>query len=168
MANLKDKNLEKTIYTEYEKDELLKRSYIILPKTLWDDVIKYSTDKELGDLIRGIFSYELTFSEPLFSDSTNERIFRIERKGVDLENKNWVMNNDKESTNKVRSGKNYTNWRKAVLERDNYKCVKCGAIDSLQTHHIKQLSKYPELATDINNGITLCYKCHKKEHSKSI
>lgn len=68
-------------------------------------------------------------------------------------------------------------WRKAVLERDNYTCTNCGKSDvKFHAHHIfnfkKTLIKY-DIKTyeealsckelfDINNGTTLCVDCHKK------
>jgi hypothetical protein len=55
-------------------------------------------------------------------------------------------------------------WRKAVFERDGYKCQNCGSQKTLHAHHIKPRKDYPELAFDIKNGITLCKKCHIIEH----
>jgi len=56
-------------------------------------------------------------------------------------------------------------WALAVKERDGYKCQKCPAKGGhLHAHHIKPWVEYPELRFDISNGITLCQKCHKKEH----
>lgn len=56
-------------------------------------------------------------------------------------------------------------WRKAVLERDCYKCVLCGSGESLQADHIKPHSKFPELRREVSNGRTLCKDCHKKTDS---
>lgn len=61
----------------------------------------------------------------------------------------------------------YATWRKAVLERDNYKCTQCGTSEgTLIAHHIKSFNQFVKLRTDINNGITLCDHCHRKEHKK--
>lgn len=59
-------------------------------------------------------------------------------------------------------------WSLAVKERDNYVCQECGCIDKkiLQSHHIKEYSKYEKLRFDIENGITLCIYCHAKKHPK--
>jgi hypothetical protein len=63
-----------------------------------------------------------------------------------------------------RATKEYQQWRKAVLERDNYTCQDPDCTDghSLCTHHIKMWVDYPELRYDIDNGITLCLTCHYK------
>jgi 5-methylcytosine-specific restriction endonuclease McrA len=63
---------------------------------------------------------------------------------------------------KIRKCVEYENWRKSVFERDNYTCQSCGEVGGyLHAHHIKSLSECSELSMDINNGKTLCIKCHK-------
>lgn len=58
----------------------------------------------------------------------------------------------------------YKNWRKAVFERDGYKCVLCGYSDGriIQADHIKSWAKYPKLRYKVENGRTLCKPCHIK------
>lgn len=58
----------------------------------------------------------------------------------------------------------YIEWRKAVYERDNFKCQECGKHGRLEAHHIKPWHSHPLLRFDINNGITLCEECHKAKH----
>ena len=71
------------------------------------------------------------------------------------------------------------NWMDAVKIRDG-KCVRCGSIDELESHHKIELSKIIEIFNiksrndarvcnelwDIENGITLCCKCHCEEHNR--
>ena len=68
--------------------------------------------------------------------------------------------------NDNRDSAEYKEWRRAVYVRDNYKCVKCGSKEKLNAHHLKSWTIYPELRYDINNGITLCEKCHIKLHQE--
>jgi hypothetical protein len=56
-----------------------------------------------------------------------------------------------------------TDWAKAVKARDG-KCQYCGKTTDLHAHHIKPKSTHPALKYELNNGMTLCYACHKVEH----
>ena len=63
------------------------------------------------------------------------------------------------------------------MERDDFKCVECHEDSNLIVHHINELynivKKYNFVLedilnsfefNDINNGMTLCKKCHNKKH----
>lgn len=82
-----------------------------------------------------------------------------------------AFDNDKfpwEVTNRDhRKSRQYTTWRRQVFERDGFKCQECGQVGgTLNAHHIKAFKDYPKLRFDINNGITLCEKCHKNLHKR--
>lgn len=62
----------------------------------------------------------------------------------------------------LRQTEEYRLWRKAIFERDGYKCVWCGNGGYLQADHIKRFSEYPELRYVVDNGRTLCVGCHRK------
>lgn len=53
------------------------------------------------------------------------------------------------------------NIRKAVILRDNLRCMECGKSDcKLEVHHIK--ARRYNGANTLNNLITLCSKCHQR------
>ncbi len=63
----------------------------------------------------------------------------------------------------------YRNWRKFVFERDNYTCQDCTATSTyLHADHIIGWSENETLRYDVDNGQTLCYKCHYKKTFKKI
>jgi len=75
---------------------------------------------------------------------------------------------------RIRGLKKYASWRESVFKRDGYICQDCGFDKGniLEAHHIIFVSdciknKNLELIFDVNNGLTLCKKCHKKMHLKN-
>lgn len=63
----------------------------------------------------------------------------------------------------IKESKEYKLWRETVFERDNYTCVWCGYRGKgLNADHIKPFSLFPELRFVIDNGRTLCRRCHEK------
>ncbi len=53
------------------------------------------------------------------------------------------------------------NWRKAVFERDNYTCQRCGQRGGyLEAHHDLPSAFYPAVRYEVLNGVTLCRECH--------
>jgi len=66
---------------------------------------------------------------------------------------------------KARRSIEFRLWRESVFARDGWTCQKCGEIGvELHPHHIKNFAEYIELRFAIDNGITLCKKCHMKFH----
>lgn len=79
---------------------------------------------------------------------------------------------------KIRNLFEYRQWRSDVFTRDKYTCQICGDNKggNLEAHHIRPISMlirenniktsedslFCEALWNINNGQTLCLKCHKK------
>lgn len=62
----------------------------------------------------------------------------------------------------IRKSAEYLDWKARVFVRDGRTCVLCGSTEQIEADHIKPFAVYPELHFDINNGRTLCHKCHRK------
>jgi len=80
-------------------------------------------------------------------------------------NPNWKGNL---VSDEVRERRSYIakKWRNIILQRDGYKCQKCGNKEKLHVHHIQEFKDHRELRWDINNGVTVCVSCHEKIHSR--
>lgn len=69
-----------------------------------------------------------------------------------------------------RNQRRHRKWSKAVRERDKNTCQDCGGRSQrLEAHHLIDLKVCinSSLEFDIDNGVTLCSKCHKKRHKSS-
>ena len=66
---------------------------------------------------------------------------------------------------KVRTSIEFRLWRESVFARDNWTCQKCLIRGiNLHSHHIRNFAEEKELRCAIDNGMTLCKKCHKEFH----
>ena len=68
---------------------------------------------------------------------------------------------------KAKYKKDMLDWKIAVKKRDNYICQICRANlkekspHNCHAHHLLDKKNFKEHSLDLNNGITLCYQCHK-------
>ena len=77
------------------------------------------------------------------------------------------LDNEKNNPKRIRNSKEYMAWRLEVFKRDGFKCQICGKVGGeLNAHHIKRFSTYLNERLNVDNGITLCKKCHREIHRK--
>jgi len=80
-------------------------------------------------------------------------------------NPNWQGGVSTEH-DKIRHNIEQRFWKRAVKKRDGM-CMSCGSKHNLHAHHILSFSTHPHLRVAINNGITLCKKCHVALHKRA-
>ena len=74
----------------------------------------------------------------------------------------------------LRNSDEYEFWRDKVFKRDNYTCQCCGARNgngytvNLRGHHLLPFATYEDKRFDVDNGITLCDKCHDVKYEGSF
>lgn len=111
-----------------------------------------------GEIYTAIMEYGLYGNETDNLKPVAKSIFTLIKPNIDRSNK-------LQDVLFGRRCSEYKHWRDSVLKRDNFTCIKCGnKYGELNAHHIKPFSTHPELRYDLENGITLCKKCHIELH----
>ena len=78
----------------------------------------------------------------------NHYAWKIDRSDMDSKMEPWVKQ-----------------WRKAVYKRDGWNCQNCGKHGgNLRAHHLYSWAAYPEKRIFLENGTTMCPKCHEEFH----
>jgi len=146
----------------YSKETLLRKSLATkgIPKSL-------ETRKRMSEGSKGkIMSKEARLKMSLAKAGKKRRPLSLEiKKKISITLK--IRNNPNFSEDtieyKINTGSvEYFHFRKQVLIRDEYTCQRCGNKENLEVHHIKPKAQFPEFLCTIENGITLCDKCHCK------
>ena len=148
--------------------------FFYIPVELMHTISLSLSDEELGRLFKGIISYARTKEDPVFF---GDEWFFWELTKAGIEHPNGLGRNNKGENhwnwkggitpeNQIgRASSGYTKWRMAVFQRDDFTCACCGTVGGrLNAHHIVPWAEDKSLRFDINNGITLCEKCHKELH----
>jgi 5-methylcytosine-specific restriction endonuclease McrA len=148
-----------------------KKSFIFYED--WAKVLRGLPEDVQGELFRAIVDYgidgKLSELKPMAGAVFGFIKLQIDRdrpRNIGKEHWNW-KGGITSLNSAIRNSAQTKQWRKKVFERDKYICQKCkkkGGV--LHAHHIKQFSLFPEMRFDIDNGVTLCKKCHNKIHSK--
>lgn len=88
---------------------------------------------------------------------------KLSKERMGENNPNWKGGNSREKHN----SRIYKKWTKNIFERDDYTCKECNQHGGyLEAHHVKSWIDYPKERYNLDNGITLCKKCHKLIHKK--
>lgn len=146
----------------------------------WGELFKNLSDREVGIIIKAIFSYIRPGPDYIIeqgkcvrrlSELSDEaiRIHDICLEDIRYQSRHPHSYRKPEEKMAIRNSGEYRAWRKAVYERDNYTCQNCGCIGGqLNAHHIKSFARYPSLRLDVDNGVTLCSACHKLAHNRGF
>lgn len=85
------------------------------------------------------------------------------------DNPNWIDGSSPDRQ-KMYARSFWKELAKVVLERDGYKCQRCGAAhtgkNKLHAHHIKPWAGNPDSRFELSNIVTVCQSCHNWIHSK--
>ena len=66
---------------------------------------------------------------------------------------------------RIKLGKQiYRRLMKRVMERDGWRCRKCGLLENLQVHH--KIKRSQQGNDSLGNLVTLCAYCHMAEHGQ--
>ena len=144
--------------------------YIKIP-LYWFEMFMDEPVELVGRLFKYIFDYARYDKEPDALIGQEARYWYIIKRDLDAQSINHkAYRYRKRYENQTeRFTKEYCLWRESVYRRDDYTCQICGERGGkLNAHHIKPFAYFPELRTSIENGITLCTRCHRAVHRHEI
>lgn len=147
--------------------------------------IKYSDSYQMGIKNRDTSGSNNSMFNKKHSIETRKKM-SASRTGKTGENSTAWKGGKLSMTRRIKEFQFNNGWYRKIYERDNFQCCKCTSKNKIEVHHkkpiktiideIKQFFKDDnqlyshliklDIILDVNleNGITLCRECHKKEH----
>ena len=111
-----------------------------------------------------VYNYNITIGKTKSCGCLKSENFKDSEKVKDEKHGRWKGGKSKERERFMQTAI-YKNWRASVFERDKYTCQICSQVGyDLNAHHIKNYADNKDCRVDIDNGVTLCKKCHNKFH----
>lgn len=126
----------------------------------------YNKQHSLQEKIRTCPTCGKTFEAKTITDKFCSKECYNKNRHMPSGQNHWNWQGGISLLNDHRDSAEYKKWRLQVYERDNFCCTQCGSKIKLNAHHIKPWKSYPELRYALDNGITLCEKCHIEYHKK--
>lgn len=169
--------------TNFFTKELLYELYVVQMKSTNEIAFMYNlTDNTIAKLLRKydipILNHKDATSRYIKYKGGKEKLRKImKQQNIRIETSCRIRGINKEefddfltSVNMlIRSSSEYSEWRENVFIKDNYICQCCGHVGGkLQAHHIENFADNLEKRFDVNNGITLCFKCHSPTQKGSF
>lgn len=131
------------------------------------------TDAEYGQYMRAVHNFAFNDIEPDYSKLLPLVTERLMKNWGEIKDQkarkgkysaNWKGGVSDEN-HRIRTSKEYREWRAKVFQRDKFTCQICGQVGGeLNAHHIKHFSKDKAKRLSVDNGITLCAECHRLVH----
>lgn len=156
-----------------EKKSMLEISKIerINPHTVWENLVRLKIKRRKSGPIKQSDEAKKKIAKsskgrkPMLGKTHSEKtklLFSKTRIGAG--NGNW-KGGITFNSRKFRKSREYQEWRKEILRRDNNSCQyqNCGIKTNI-VHHIKPAKDYPDLRIVESNGMTICDKHHKQIH----
>jgi hypothetical protein len=81
-------------------------------------------------------------------------------KDIELQKEKFYKDPEYKKYKGVRYDKGYTKCKNDVLNRFNNTCCVCLSDEKVVWHHLYSYKYYPDLRTDLNNGVCVCEVCH--------
>lgn len=141
-------------------------------KNQWLKKPSIKTEELITLYEQGLTTTKIGDKVGLFKSSVGKRLKKagvILRKNSEYigDNRTWVWKGNSSLLDRKRFSRYHQIWSKNVRERDGNACKHCGKTSGrLHAHHIIPLEVCLDssLEFDVNNGVTLCPKCHKRTH----
>jgi len=141
---------------DFVKQKFTDKNYSLITK----DYINVDQDLEFICLEHEEYGVQTTSLWSVLNYDNNCTKCRYVLQSGDL-HYNWRDGGAGKERNLVRNKEIYKTWREGVVQRDNHTCQCCNSkINIIETHHLYNFAEYPDLRFDVNNGTTLCNKCH--------